>query len=434
VLRAMPMINPLLAGLSLMVAQTATLGIAAIATAGVIVRPWRVPEAVWATAGAVLLVALGLVPMPSAIQGVAKGMDVYLFLTGMMMLAELARREGFFDWLAMIAVRQAHGSGHRLFLLIYAVGTLVTILLSNDATAVVLTPAVCAAARAAKAEPLPYLFICAFIANAASFVLPISNPANLVVFGPQMPSLAAWLLRFLLPSIASILITFLMLRVALRASIPGMIRTDLPQVSLSRGGRLAALGISVTALGLLAASALDRPLGLPTFLAGLATAALILIGNRESPWPLMKGVSWGVLPLVAGLFVLVEALERTGAVRALADLVATHAAHSPLGAAVGVGATIAIACNLANNLPVGLIAGSATSLVVLPSGVANAALIGVDIGPNLSITGSLATLLWLAALRREGQSVGALQFLELGAIVMPPALLGALALAIWPHV
>jgi arsenical pump membrane protein len=76
-----------------------------------------------------------------------------------------------------------------LFTLIYLVGTVVTVFLSNEACAVVLTPAIYAAAKAAKAKPLPYLFICAFIANAASFVLPISNPANLVVFAEHMPPL-----------------------------------------------------------------------------------------------------------------------------------------------------------------------------------------------------------------------------------------------------
>ena len=107
---------------------------------------------------------------------------MYLFLSGMMLLSELARVNGVFDWLASIAVRRARGSSARLFTLIYGLGTVVTILLSNDATAVVLTPAVLTAVRKAKAEPLPYLFACALIANAASFVLPISNPANLVVF------------------------------------------------------------------------------------------------------------------------------------------------------------------------------------------------------------------------------------------------------------
>ena len=49
-------------------------------------------------------------------------------------------------------------------------------------------------------QPLPYLLICAFIANAASFVLPISNPANLVIYGSHMPPLLQWLPRYLLPS------------------------------------------------------------------------------------------------------------------------------------------------------------------------------------------------------------------------------------------
>ena len=163
----------------------ATWIVAGLATAGVIARPFRWPEAIWAGAGALVLVGAGLVPPAEAWAGVLKGLDVYLFLLGMMLISELAREEGVFDWLAAVAVAGARGSPTRLFALVYAVGTLVTVFLSNDATAIVLTPAVYAATRAAGLrEPLPYLFVCALIANAASFVLPISNPANLVVFGP----------------------------------------------------------------------------------------------------------------------------------------------------------------------------------------------------------------------------------------------------------
>jgi MFS family permease len=149
--------------------------IALFATSGVIFRPWRLPEAIWAILGAAALVGLGLFAYQDALKAVAKGTDVYLFLIGMMLMAELARREGLFDCMAAHAARAAQGSTKRLFPLIYGVGVLVTVLLSTDATAVVLTPAVYAAAKAARAEPLPYLFICAFIANAASFVLPIST-------------------------------------------------------------------------------------------------------------------------------------------------------------------------------------------------------------------------------------------------------------------
>ena len=149
----------------------------AIATiAGILFRPRRWPEAVWTCLGAGLLVLLGLLPPRAAWQAVQKGTDVYLFLTGMMLLAELARREGVFDWLASHAARAARGSRARLFALVYGVGILVTVFFSNDATAVVLTPAVYAAVKKAKTAARPYLLICAFIANAASFVLPISNP------------------------------------------------------------------------------------------------------------------------------------------------------------------------------------------------------------------------------------------------------------------
>src|SRR5579862_7923453 len=178
------------------------------AIAGVLVRPRGWPEAIWASLGALILVAFRLLPWSQAATAIAKGSDVYLFLTGMMLLSELARREGVFDWLASLAVKAAKGSPSRLFLLVYLVGTMVTVFLSNDATAVVLTPAVYAAVKKAGTKALPYLLICAFIANAASFVLPISNPANLVVYGKHLPALFPWLRTFLLPSIGSILATY----------------------------------------------------------------------------------------------------------------------------------------------------------------------------------------------------------------------------------
>ncbi len=67
----------------------------------------------------------------------------------------------------------------------------------------------------------------------------------------------------------------------------------------------------------------------------------------------------------------------------------------------------------------------------LPRAVSGALLVGVDLGPNLSVTGSLATILWLIALRREDQYIAVGQFLKLGALIMPPALVLALAALVW---
>ncbi|MBI5264902.1 MAG: arsenic transporter [Bradyrhizobium sp.] len=409
-----------------------TWGIIALSTTGVIIRPFRLPEAVWALLGAAALVAFGLLPWRDAIEGARKGVDVYLFLIGMMLIAELARREGLFDYLAALAVEHARGSPQRLFLLVYLVGTLVTVLLSNDATAIVLTPAVYAATRAAGAKPLPYLFVCAFIANAASFVLPISNPANLVVFGARMPPLFEWLRQFALPSLASILLTYALLRLTQRRALKEeSIERSVPRPKLSRGGRLTAYGIVAIGVVLVTASALDVQLGLPTFLCGTITAAAVLFLSGQSPRPVLKGVSWSVLPLVAGLFVMVEALARTGVIGHLSEMLQGAVAQSVPGAAWSVGLATAIVDNIANNLPVGLIAGSVAASDHLPPQVVSAILIGVDLGPNLSVTGSLATILWLVALRREKLEVGAWHFLKLGLLVTPPALIAALAAAIW---
>jgi len=134
-----------------------------------------------------------------------------------------------------------------------------------------------------------------------------------------------------------------------------------------------------------------------------------------------------VLPLVAGLFVMVEELIRTGVIAHLSALLHELVAQSATKAVWVTGLVVAIATNIANNLPVGLVAGSIANSDHLTPAVTGAILIGVDLGPNLSVTGSLATILWLVALRREKIEVSALSFLKLGWLVMFPALLLALA-------
>jgi len=400
--------------------------IAALAAAGVMARPFRLPEAIWAVGGAMLVVALGFLPVSAAIAGVAKGLDVYLFLFGMMLLSEIGRREGLFDAVAAFAVNHAGGSPRRLFLLIYAAGIVITILMSNDATAVVLTPAVYAAARRAKTDPLPHLFACALIANAASFVLPISNPANLVLYDGHMPALGRWLASFALPSAAAILATFAALRWAERGGLHGSCELTVPQPGLSHGGWTAVAGLGATVLVLLIVSALDRPLGLPTAIMGALTVAVVCVSGRTSPMPVLRGVAWPVLLLVAGLFVLVEALARTGLIAALGSALHAVSHANAAHAAWGASGLLALACNLINNLPAGLIASAAAAQAQPPRSVVDALLIGVDLGPNLSVTGSLATILWLAAIRREGEDIGFWRFMKVGALVTPPALILAL--------
>jgi arsenical pump membrane protein len=193
---------------------------------------------------------------------------------------------------------------------------------------------------------------------------------------------------------------------------------------------LTAYGIGGVTVALIVASALDIQLGLPTLGCGIVTAAAVLILSRKSPWPLTRGVSWSVLPLVAGLFVMVEALIRSGVIAQFSDILHAAVEQSVPGAAWSTGVVTAVVDNIANNLPVGLIAGSVVGSDHLPRQVVGAMLIGVDLGPNLSVTGSLATILWLVALRREKVEISVWRFLWLGLLVMPLALCAALAATI----
>lgn len=391
-----------------------------------LVRPRGLPEWVWICGGAVLLVVTGLLPVGGALHAAGEGLDVYLFLTGMMLLAELAREEGVFDWVADLAVRHARGSASRLFLWVYLAGIAVTVLLSNDATAVVLTPAVLAAVRRARVEPKPHLVACALIANAASFLVPIANPANLVVYGAQLPRLAVWMRMFLLPSAAAIVATFLCLRLLLRNELAGPAAEEEKPVRLQRAGWLALGGIGIAAVGLLVTSAMDVPLGAPTFGAGVVVLVLVALRDRKAPGKAVRNVAWGVLPLVAGLFMIVEALNRAGMMRMTrAGLEWLAAAPDGVGKLCG-GFGIALLANITNNLPAGLAAGTALHQMGQHALLAHAVMIGVDLGPNLSVTGSLATILWLIALRRENAEITGWEFLKIGVVVMPLAL--ALAL------
>jgi arsenical pump membrane protein len=290
-----------------------------------------------------------------------------------------------------------------------------------------LTPAVLAAIRRSRVDPLPFLFACAMVANAASFVLPISNPANLVVFHSRMPPLAQWLAAFLVPSLLSIAVTFVVLRWYFRRELCAAIDCDIEQVTLNTGGKLVLAGLGLVVLVLLVASALGRDLGLPTFLAAIAITTAVVLHSRLNPLKIVKEISWSTLALVAALFVMVDAVESIGVLRLTREAFSYVQHLAPAAGALLTAFAVSIGNNLINNLPMGLLAANTLTAAHAHGLLADSILIAVDLGPNLAVSGSLATILWLLALRREGLNVSFGRFLKAGALVMPVALLFSIA-------
>jgi arsenical pump membrane protein len=186
-----------------------------------------------------------------------------------------------------------------------------------------------------------------------------------------------------LPSVISIAATYGLLYWTQRRTIcTDTVATDVCEANLSGSAKLAGIGLIAVAFILIVTSAIGLDLGLPTFLAGVATTALILIVKREMPTETLKGVSWDVLPLVGGLFVVVEALNRTGPSQNLAQHLSASVQAAPAQTAALSGLFVGLVSNLVNNLPAGLVAGSALQAAHLSDTASGAVLIGVDLGPT----------------------------------------------------
>jgi arsenical pump membrane protein len=265
------------------------------------------------------------------------------------------------------------------------------------------------------------------VANAASLVLPIANPSNLVFFAGRMPHLAAWFGAFGLASIAAVVLTYAGLALAFRRAVrPALVVHD----GVARAPRpLAGAVLVLSALALVIVSMRSGPLGITTFALGALALLLSATRERRAPLAIARGIAWPVVIFAAALFVVVDALDAAGAAslpRALFGWAAQVAA--PAGQ-LGVALASAFASNVATNLPVGLDLGKYAGIAHPPAALSAAALVGVNVGPNFTANGSLATILWLAILRRAGMQITPLRFAVVGCFVTPPALCAAALLA-----
>jgi arsenical pump membrane protein len=245
-----------------------------------------------------------------------------------------------------------------------------------------------------------------------------------------MPPLGQWLASFAVPSVLSIAVTYIVMHAIFRKELRASIECEVEAKPLEGTGKLVLAGLAVMVLVLLIASSLRKDLGLPTCLAALAITAVVSIKARSNPVKLAREISWGTIVLVAGLFVMVDAVESIGALKVTQTWLEWAQNLAPANGALMTGFAVGLGNNLINNLPLGLIAGATLQAAHAKGLIAAAVLIGVDLGPNLSVTGSLATILWLLALRKEKLDVSFWSFFKVGAVAMPIALLLSLGGAI----
>ena len=393
----------------------------------IVVRPWRLSEAVVAVGGAVAMMVAGAITPYEAARAIADQWNLLLFFFGLMVTAAIADSARFFDWAAALAAGASRGSGRRLLFYVLLLGTVITTFLSNDATAIILTPVVYTVVTRLRLRVTPYLFAVSFTANAASLTLPISNPTNVLTAATLRLSLGDYELHLLLAALVSVAITAAVLMAIFWRAVGHPFSFDARQaVAAATADRSffvpVTAGLGVLAVAYIVGSALLWPLGVVAVAGAAGLLAIAAVRRRVSREHLRANVSPGLFFYVAALFVLIRAVEQAGITGDFVAGVTAHVDSAASAVASGLlGATIL--SNVVNNLPALLVLLSGAQAGGVPPALhvpfLLGALAGADLGPNLTPVGALSTMLWLVIVRRRGVEVSTWDFLRIGAIVTP---------------
>jgi arsenical pump membrane protein len=387
----------------------AVVAIAVVSVGLLTLRPRGVAPWIWPIAGAVIVVVAGFEPLRIAAEAIGRQWNVLLFIGGLMGVAAAASEANVFRAVAGRLLVRGQGSKRRLFVWVFLGGAGMTALLSNDATAVVLTPIIYDIVSALGIDHLPYVFAGLFVADTASFGLPFSNPANVLIL--PHPNVVRYLLHLGVPELAAIAINCLVFLWIFRKQLTG--GYTIPPVSpVSAQAMRVGIGLLVLTTGYVVALLYHFPLG-PVALAG--AIALVLVG-RVAPQRALRRIGWSTLAMLAGLFVLVDAVVRANVANAVVQALDGHTFSIGIAAAAAFGA--AVFSNLFNNLPVA-VASAYAAAHDSTQHIAYPLIAGVDLGPNLTFSGSIATLLCLDVLRRHGVRVSLRQYVTLGLAVVP---------------
>jgi arsenical pump membrane protein len=407
----------------------ATLAIFVATLILVLRRPRGWNEAWWAVGGATLMLLLGLVRWPQAVGTLARGKEAVLMLIALLCLSAVIARSGFFDWAAIVSARAARGDARALFRNTFLLGALITAVLSLDTTAVMLTPVVIAGARRLRLPAGPYVLLCAIVSNCASLLLPVSNLTNLLFVSAFHLPFAPFVARMLLPQAVVLAITYVLLRRLFRAELarsfpPDQLPTAASVVLQPRLFRASCVVLGAVSLGYFVGPAAGVPVYVVAF-AGTAVLAGYGALRADLTWGWLREVPFGAAALAGGLFVVIRGVENLGLSRLLVPAVQRLATRPLWWSLPAVAGATGAASNLVNNLPAVLAARSILEQAQAPTPLVMAALLGADVGPNVTIVGSLATVLVLTVARARGEKIRAAELFRAGALVTPVALLAA---------
>lgn len=407
--------------------------LAAVLVAAVL-RPFRLPEALVAVPAAAVAWSTGLVDTAAVAAELRRLAPVLVFLAAVLVLARLCAAEGVFTAAGQWLATNSAGSPVRLLAAVFALSAAVTSVLSLDATVVLLTPVVLATAGRMRLPATPYAYACGHLANSGSLLLPMGNLTNLLALAASGLTLAHFAAAMAAPWLVVLAVEYVALRWFFRAEL-AVPATSSPEAAGATGATVVtvvrspvpwfAVGVLGVALCGFVATSFVR---VAPFWVAVAAAAVLAVHTRSRRLITVPGLAAAAdvpfLCFVLGLAVVVRAAVDQGLGAWVAQLV-PHTQQLP--ALLSLAAVAAVLANVVNNLPA-LLVLLAPAAALGPMAVL-AVLVGVNVGPNLTYTGSLATLLWRRVLRAHRLPPSLTRFTYLGLLTVPAGVtLGVLAL------
>ncbi len=392
----------------------------------IMLRPFGVTESTAAMIGAVLMLLTRSIDPGDVVLVVGRQWNVYGFFLGLMTISALADRAGVFEWMAHQAGVWARGSALRLYVAVFAVGTLITTFQSNDATALILTPIVFALVTRLRLSVLPFMFACTFIADTASFVLPVSNPTNILVLDVFGMDLLEFLDYLLLPAVFCIVLNTAAFVLIFRRELQQ--RYALADLAPAQPESPAFFRFTLVVLALTAVAYVVASLAaVPLSFVALGGAAVLVVGAARwhvLQWPaLRRDISWSLFVFITGMFLVVRGVEKAGVTAVFGEALLSLTSADAIQAALVTAGGTALGANLINNVPMTIVMISALQgidmLPQLRDVMVYATIFGAALGPNLTTVGSLATMLWIVILRRKGLEISPRMYVKLGVMVVP---------------
>lgn len=400
-----------------------------------------------ASGGALLALAVGVVDWADV--GTVAGIvwNATLTFVALIVISVILDEIGFFEWAALHMARLARGNGKRMFVYMVLLGAAVSALFANDGAALILTPIVLAQVRALRLEEarvLPFVMAGGFIADTTSLPFIISNLTNIVsadYFGIGFGEYAS---RMIVPNLFSLAASLAVLYAVFGRRVPDRFDTAAlkrPEDAI-RDPKLFRLSWFILA-SLLAAYFLSEWIVLPVSFVAMSAALLFLLASRGSPvvrsGQVVKEAPWSIVIFSIGMYVVVYGLRNAGLTDWLSEALQQLAASGLFAATAGMGLIAAVLSALMNNLPtvmIGALAVDATpSEGIMREALIYANVIGTDLGPKMTPIGSLATLLWLYILSRQGVRITWGYYFKIGIVLTLPTLLVTLVgLHVWLRV